>query len=170
MDEAIQELLDKQSIYEVLVTYCRGADRCDQALIASVYHDDSYDDHGYWKGNGKDFAPFLANRLTTANSATTHSISNALITVRGDDAWSESQVMATLVRRGPAPLTVDVMGARYLDQLSRRSGVWRLSRRVVVLDWVKTETWPQARPPIPIDGFTRGGRHPEDPVYRMGAA
>ena len=39
MDAKLQELLDKQSIYEVLVRYCRGADRCDEAIIRSVYHD-----------------------------------------------------------------------------------------------------------------------------------
>jgi hypothetical protein len=48
MTDHVQALLDKQSIYEVLVTYCRGVDRCDEDLIRSAFHDDSYDDHGYW--------------------------------------------------------------------------------------------------------------------------
>jgi hypothetical protein len=165
-NDHIQVLLDKQSIYEVLVTYCRGVDRCDEELIRSVYHDDSFDDHGYWKGPGPDLAPFLAKRLMAANSATTHSITNVLIELDGDLARSEAQVLATLIRRDSNPTEVDVVGARYLDRLSRRSGEWRIDRRIVVLDWQTTEVWPETAPPVPTERFTRGARRPDDPSYR----
>jgi hypothetical protein len=167
MTDDIRALLDKQSIYEVLITYCRGVDRCDEALVRSVYHEDSFDDHGYWRGSGADFAPFVTRRLTAANSATTHAITNVMIELDGDSAWSESQVMATLVRKDSQPLKADVMGARYLDRLSRREGVWRIEERTVVLDWHKTEIWAGEAPPVPTEGFARGGRYPEDPVYAL---
>ena len=174
MNEHVQALLDKQSIYEVLVTYCRGVDRCDEDLIRSAFHDDSYDDHGYWKGPGHELAPFLADRLRNANSATTHSIANVLIELDGDLARSEAQVHATLIRKGSDPVEVDVVAARYLDRFSRRGGEWRIERRIVVLDWRKTEVWLDSAPAVPIDGFVRGARHPEDPSYgealRVGAA
>jgi SnoaL-like domain len=166
MNEHIQALLDKQSIYEVLVTYCRGIDRCDEDLIRSAFHDDSYDDHGYWKGPGHALAPFLADRLRKANSATTHSVTNVLIELDGDLARSEAQVHATLVRKGSDPVAADVVGARYLDRFSRRAGIWRIEHRVVVLDWRKTEVWADGAPPVPIDGFVQGTRCPEDPSYR----
>ena len=165
MNEQFQALLDKQSIYELLVSYCRGVDRCDEDLIRSAFHDDSYDDHGYWKGPGRELAPFLADRLRKANSATTHSIMNVLIELQGDLARSEAQVHATLIRRGSDPVEVDVVGARYLDRLSRRAGTWRIERRTVVLDWQRTEVWPDSAPPVPTQGFVRGGRRPEDPSY-----
>ena len=174
MNEQIQALVDKQSIYEVLVTYCRGVDRCDEDLIRSAFHEDSYDDHGYWKGPGHELAPFLADRLRNANSATTHSITNVLIELDGDLARSESQVHATLIRRGSDPVEVDVVGARYLDRFSRRAGEWRIARRVVVLDWHKTEVWAESAPAVPTEGFARGARRPEDPSYgdalRVGAS
>jgi hypothetical protein len=165
VNEAIQALIDKQSIYEVLVTYCRGVDRCDEELIRSAFHDDSYDDHGYWKGPGHELAPFLADRLRTANAATTHSITNVLIELDGDVARSESQVHATLIRRGSDPVEVDVVGARYLDRFSRRAGDWRIEHRTVVLDWRRTDVWPDSAPAVPTEGFARGARHPEDPSY-----
>ena len=165
VNDQIQALLDKQSIYEVLVRYCRGVDRCDEDLIRSAFHHDSYDDHGYWKGPGRDLAPFLANRLRTDNSATTHSITNVLIELDGDLARSEAQVHATLIRRDSDPVEVDVVGARYLDRLSRRAGIWRIEHRTVVLDWQKTELWPDSAPPVPTEGFVRGARRPEDPSY-----
>ncbi|PRB84554.1 nuclear transport factor 2 family protein [Pseudomonas sp. MYb185] len=166
MNKALQVLLDKQAIHEVLVRYCRGADRCDEELIRSVYHDDAYDDHGYWRGSGSDFARFVSARLTAANLTTTHSISNVLIEVDGDRALSESQVVATLLRKG-SPRLADVMGARYLDRFSRRNGEWKIDERTVVLDWHKVETWAEADAPIPLDGFTRGARFPADPVHRF---
>lgn len=166
MNSLINAMLDKQAIYEVLVRYCRGADRCDADLIGSVYHEDAYDDHGYWKGYGREFASFVSARLDAANVATTHSISNALIEVDGDFAYSESQVVATLVRKG-SPRLADVMGARYLDRLSKRNGEWKIDHRTVVLDWHKVEVWTEAEAPIPLTGFTRGSRFPDDPVYRL---
>jgi len=165
VNEQIQALLDKQSICEVLVTYCRGVDRCDEDLIRSAFHEDSYDDHGYWKGPGHELAPFLADRLRKANSATTHSITNVLIELDGDLARSESQVHATLIRKGSDPVEVDVVGARYLDRLSRQDGRWRIEHRIVVLDWLKTEVWPDSAPAVPTEGFARGARCPEDPSY-----
>jgi SnoaL-like protein len=165
MNEHVQALLDKQSIYEVLVRYCRGVDRCDEDLIRSAFHADSYDDHGYWKGPGHELAPFLADRLRKANSATTHSITNVLIELDGDLARSEAQVHATLIRKGSDPVEVDVVGARYLDRLSRRAGTWRIEHRIVVLDWRKTDVWADSAPAVPTEGFARGARRPEDPSY-----
>lgn len=165
MNERAQALLDKQSIYEVLVMYCRGVDRCDEDLIRCAFHPDAYDDHGYWKGSGHELAPFLADRLRKANSATTHSITNVLIELDGDLARSEAQVHATLIRKGSDPVEVDVVGARYLDRFSRRAGTWRIEHRTVVLDWQKTELWPKSAPPVPTEDFARGARCPEDPSY-----
>jgi hypothetical protein len=167
MNDDVQALLDKQSIYEVLVTYCRGVDRCDEDLIRSAFHDDSYDDHGYWKGPGHELAPFLADRLRKANSATTHSLTNVLIELAGDVARSEAHVHATLIRAGSDPAEIDVVGARYLDRFSRRAGTWRIEHRTVVLDWHRTEVWPASAPAVPTDGFVRGARWPEDPSYAV---
>ena len=165
MEEKLRELLDKQSIYEVLVRYCRGADRCDEATIRSAYHEDSTDDHGYWRGSGYEFASFLPARLTDANSVTTHSITNVLIELDGDTARSEAQVVVNLVRRDTDPVLVDVMGARYLDRLSRRDGEWRIDERTVVLDWHNVQTWTNGNAPVPLDGFVKGARYPADPLY-----
>lgn len=106
----VQTFIDKQEIYEVLARYCRGVDRCDVELVRSVYHTDSYDDHGYWKGAGQDFADFVVPRLWKANSATMHSLSNVMIDINEDGiAVSEAHVTVTLVRRGTDPVVADVM-------------------------------------------------------------
>lgn len=166
MHDAVQQLLARQQIHDALMRYCRGVDRRDVEAVRSAYHPDSFDDHGYWRGNGHDFASFVVDRLTKANTTTTHQVTNVLIEFRGDEALCESQIVATLLRRG-TPVLVDVMGARYLDRLIERDGVWRIQERTLVLDWRKTEHWTEEEPPMPLDGFQRGGSFSDDPLYRF---
>ena len=45
-DNKIQELIDKESIRELVNLYCRAADRHDHVLMRSLYHEDATDDHG----------------------------------------------------------------------------------------------------------------------------
>ncbi len=63
---------DKEEIRDVLMRYGRGVDRLDEDLIRSCYHDDSFDDHGHWKGNGQDFAAFIVESLRERSHHTTH--------------------------------------------------------------------------------------------------
>ncbi|MEU6561534.1 nuclear transport factor 2 family protein [Nocardia nova] len=165
VNERLHRLLDRAEIQDLLFRYCRGVDRCDVEMIRSAYHPDSYDDRGYWRGNGHEFAVFIADRLMTANSATTHSVTNILIDITGDTAVSECQVRATLVRRDEP--VIDVVGARYLDRLTRRDGTWRISHRTVVLDWRTTEDGSAASAPFAVGDFVRGGRRPDDPIYAL---
>ena len=164
-DALVRRLVDRAEIHDLLYRYCRGVDRCDPDLVRSAYHQDSYDHRGYWRGNGHEFAAYITERLRAANSATTHSVTNALVEIDGDAATSESHVRATLLRRDSA--VVDVVGARYLDRLSRRDGVWRIDQRTVVLDWRNTERWQPSEAPFATGGFRTGGRAPDDPVYAV---
>ena len=165
--DALTVLLDKQAIQEVLMTYCRGVDRLDEELVRSVYHPDAYDNHGYWRGKGWDFAPFVVARLRAANRCTMHSITNVLIDVGGELATAESHVNVTLVRRAESPSMADLMGARYVDRLSKRNGQWKIDERTVVLEWHKVERWSAGDAPIALDAFTWGRRDRSDPVYVM---
>ena len=79
MDPDLQRLLDERAIERLLVDYCRGVDRLDAALVASVYHLDGTDDHGSFKGLGVDFADHVTRRLAERYEATMHSISNVMI-------------------------------------------------------------------------------------------
>ena len=153
MESLLRQLIDRQKISDVLSTYCRGVDRCDVSLVKSAYHVDSFDDRGYWRGSGHDFADFVVDRLLRENSATTHAITNILIDFQGAYARSEAQVMATLVRRDTSPVVADVIGGRYVDRLSQREGVWRIEERTVVLDWHKVETWHPREAPVMMDTF-----------------
>jgi len=162
--EALQAVLDERAIERVLIRYARGVDRCDEALIASVYHEDSYDEHGAFHGTGREFAKWVVGILRDSFEATSHRISNATIELEGHRARVESYVVAyhkTRSRRSPPKLLV--VGGRYLDHFERREGEWRIARRIVVVDWSQVSGIDQE---FPTEGYSVGGRAPADPSYR----
>src|SRR4051812_14667843 len=136
----VQLLEDKEHIREVIYRNARGVDRADAELLKGTYHPDGFEVH--WEtftGNGRDFADFISKEVPAARSVL-HAISNALIDVQGDRAFSESAYTArTIVDRSPelgGAVEVVVWG-RYLDVLARRNGVWRIEHRQLARDGVK---------------------------------
>jgi hypothetical protein len=47
---ALEALLDKQAIYDVLLRYCRRIDRVDVDLVRSGYHAGAIDHHTGFEG------------------------------------------------------------------------------------------------------------------------
>ena len=45
LDPRVQALLDKQEIRELIYRYCNAADRHDNELMRSLYHEDAIDEH-----------------------------------------------------------------------------------------------------------------------------
>ena len=58
-DDEVESARAERAIERVLTQYARGIDRCDEALIASVYHEDAYDEHGAFHGTGPEFAKWV---------------------------------------------------------------------------------------------------------------
>src|SRR5882672_2107644 len=84
--EALQVLIDKSELYDLLQNYCRGVDRQDFALLESLYHPDSIDDHSpHFNGSGPEFVRWLPTTLQRY-AATSHVITSALFNVAGDVA------------------------------------------------------------------------------------
>jgi hypothetical protein len=161
----LRELRDQQQIRDCLMRYCRGVDRCDVEDVRAAYHPDATDDHGYWKGNGWDFAEFIVDAKLRDNDWTTHAVQNVLIEVDGDVAHGESYVEASLKPKGIDEVRVFV--GRYIDRFERRDGEWRIADRVVVHDWDDARPLRPGGIGLPLEDFVRGGRgERSDPVYR----
>ena len=58
-DEALQALLDKQAIGEVIARYSRTLDWLDEEGHASCYWPDAAIDYGFFKGSAADFVPVV---------------------------------------------------------------------------------------------------------------
>lgn len=159
-DLAIQELLDKQALYELAVRYCRAVDRADAELLLSVYHDDAIDDHGPFVGGAVDFLEFMSDGTMNPERRplpVQHSISNAVFDVRGDQAFGELYVE---VRRVDEHGGMFIEGfARWVDRYERRAGEWRIAHRRVLLEYAA----PGGR--HSMDDFLAGTRDRHDPSY-----
>lgn len=162
---AVDVLLAKDEIRDVLARYCRAVDRFDADLLRTVYHPDAIDEHGLPDEDGSAvwFQEHVFSVIDASWESTQHFLGNCLIDVRGERADAETYVVATHVRRPDVSgaRMSDVVGARYVDQLDRRDGVWRISHRIVAVDWM------ESRPFRPVTPEREHGRHGrKDIIYR----
>lgn len=156
-NEAIQTLLDKQSIGEVLLTYTHAIDRSDEATLRSVFHPDSEHNHGFVGPSSLPDAPSSADKpadfvsfalgYLKGFSSSHHQLGGPLITVTGNTAKSEVYFTATQVMRAKGdPLAAEgaleheveiSSGGRYIDELEKRNGEWKIRRRTGEMDWTR---------------------------------
>jgi hypothetical protein len=162
MDE-LARTLDEAAIQRVLVQYCRGVDRGDEALIAAVYWPDATDDHGRYRGSGPGFAPYVVKALNAHALATQHVLGNVTIELAGSLAYVESYVLARHKLRRDGRLVLETFAGRYVDRFEKRAGAWRIAHRQVVLDWSKVEP---IEAEFPGDAFEPGRRSRDDASYR----
>ena len=185
--QAVQEMLDKQAIAEVMMTYCRAIDRMDEALLRSVFHPDSQHDHGF-KGpssdpaaKGKDGKPgeFVGYALSVLSrmTRTHHQLGNIFVEIQpgGTVAYTEAYFTAYHRMRargdpkaGPDAWDTEMdwwVGGRYMDRMEKRNGVWKIARRTATTDWQRIEP-PSAQnySAVPRDRQSIQGK--DDFVYR----
>ena len=163
----LQALLDKQAIGEVLSRYCRSLDRLDKALLAGVFHADAEVDYGpgLFQGGVEPFLPF-ALEFQGAMRTTQHYVSNHLVDLDGDSAFSEAYVYAYHIMEREGKLVELIVGARYLDSFTRKNGEWRIQKRTEVMDWGQerelTDDWLAKG-----EGLHKGEHSMNDLLYKL---
>jgi hypothetical protein len=137
-DAAIEALLAKQAIAEVLYRYCRAFDRIDDALARTVWHADGTCNYSNRVGAPdmlfRDYlGPSSAARASFRNHS--HQITNILIELDGERAVSEAYFTASLQSEPKDRIiTEHLYRGRYLDRWSRRDGAWAIDHRQVIFD------------------------------------
>jgi len=151
-DNAIRDLLDKEDIREVVGSrYARALDWDDTALLKSCFHQDAFLDQGHFKGIAHEWCE-IATQPKPDSIVRFHYMYPAAVIVDGNRARAESAGIS-----GRRWTTSDgekqhLYGARYFDVLDRREEEWRISSRVLRLDFMQT--------------FPGGGRdEKEAPLY-----
>ena len=153
----LQMTIDRVQIQNVLARYCRGIDRLDREILREVYHPDANDDHGVFNGNAYEFIDMVLPLLKEITSGGSHMLFQSQIDVEGSRAAAETYFLAYQRMRGGrakiedyfGPTYADaatkagtinedheyVAGGRYVDQLTRRNGEWRIQSRIVMNEW-----------------------------------
>ena len=129
----VRYLKDRADISDAIHRYTRGVDRLDFELAKTAYHPDAVDDRGAFTGSPEAFMTWLKPHLSGAGG-TSHNISNVTIELDGDQAHAESYVIYHVWM--PDGASVVIGGARYIDRLERRKGVWAIMHREALMDFI----------------------------------
>lgn len=152
-EDMAAELGIRRSIFR----YCRGVDRGDVEMIASAYHEDADENHGPFRGTGRQFAEYLVPLMDPIAQTGGHHVTNILIDRDGDAANVESYFIAFHAQSAGGRAFVT---GRYLDRFEYRHGQWKISQRRVIID---TDEPPQGS--IDLSGYPRGARREADPSH-----
>jgi hypothetical protein len=166
MDAELQEMLEHHRIRKVLAEYCRGSDRCDEPLMASIYAKESWDDHGIVRAPGDEFSRIMCGMVAETTETLSHSLGQSLITLEGDEAGAETYFLA--VARDTAPDGTPMcnqLGGRFVDRLVREHGHWKVKHRVALRDW--SVAIPLTYDWVSSNTLTPGLRGEADPSYAV---
>ena len=166
-DPALQSLLDKQAIAEVIARYSRTLDWLDDHGQASCYWPDAAIDYGFFKGTAADFLPVVM-QIERASQRRWHMLSGLAIRLNSaTHASTECYGQATGVRDNDGVWTGNIYGGRYLDEFEKRGEEWRISKRNYLMDWsmplgVQNDGTPDPVFPLPVLQIVASGH----PAYR----
>ncbi|MGV3479775.1 MAG: nuclear transport factor 2 family protein [Sphingobium sp.] len=165
----VEQLLDRQEIEDVLISYARGADRGDADLIAAAYHPDAIEDHGgVFVGPASDYVAVMRKILPTA-PLMTHICTNITIELDGDHALSECYFLTFSRREGGEDSYDSLTMARCVDRFERRDGAWRIAHRRLAWEWNHempvNETWGRGMIIPDMAKAVRGAKKPHDILY-----
>tara|TARA_B100000315_G_scaffold48707_1_gene43407 strand:- start:3500 stop:3937 length:438 start_codon:yes stop_codon:yes gene_type:complete len=131
LDPALQELVDKAAIRDLMTRYARSNDRRDFELMASTFTTDAYANYGEWERQGVDN---IVGRLAyTRSHRATHFLGDQDIQINGNSADVETYAIAYSRVEGAQSLRM--AGLRYQDKMVRQNGRWLVRHRVLHHDW-----------------------------------
>ncbi|MCX2980532.1 nuclear transport factor 2 family protein [Halieaceae bacterium IMCC14734] len=151
MLKQLQELLDERACEAVLMRYGRTLDWLDQTGQEQCFWPDAEIDYGFFKGSGEEWVPVVM-AVEAASERRWHICTGVTVQVQGTNAKSECYGLTVAAAKDDTGVLVDtVFGGRYLDELEKRDGEWRISRRTYIADW--TQSFPNGLEALSASGL-----------------
>ncbi|HAU22807.1 MAG TPA: hypothetical protein DCS24_09505 [Erythrobacter sp.] len=161
MDRAIQELIDKQAIADVLQRYSRTLDWLDEDAQASCYWPDADIDYGFYTGDAEQFLPIVME-IERGSDRRWHMLGAPLVKF-GSSGSASSEcygIFAGAKRQDDGSLAGNLYGGRYLDEWEKRDAgngeEWRISKRLYIVDWhhpLENQPGFEPNPEFPLPTF-----------------
>jgi hypothetical protein len=132
----------ERAIHRSLLSYTRGIDRLDPALVSAAFHPGAdLIDYGANPLTIEQFVEHAMKSLESRFVATQHRISNVNVEVADDgrSARVETYVLAFHVQPDGDQQLLHTFNGRYIDQFELRDNAWRISKRVLRSDWSQVE-------------------------------
>lgn len=137
--DALQALLDRAQIQDVLMRYFHGIDSGDRGLVRSCFTEDvaaHYEGRTPVRGVEALIAQIVLfdNLASGACRISTHFAGNLQFKeITGDHAETETNGFAFLVNADGS--SVAMRSLRHLDRWRREKGEWKIAARLHTLDW-----------------------------------
>ena len=164
LEAQVQDLLDRQAIYDCIRRTSRGNDRFDIELITGSYHQDGVHELGENKISGQAYGEHANTAHRAIAEANRHNVTLHLCEIDGDVAHAESYVIGLFL--DPGGQTSRMLAGRYLDRLERRNGEWRIClRRATVEVAMEGKAVLPNGSILPGSGYLKGNRDRTDPSY-----
>jgi hypothetical protein len=165
LERELQYLQDRTEILDCIARNARGCDRHDSALLASSYHGDGTDEHGYAVNPGPLYSEY-ANKAHTAGSLhNMHHITTHSCDIDGDVAHCDSYVIGLFLNTDGK--TGRLIAGRYVDRLERRDGKWGIALRRSTVEVLLTGDASILTSPLFAKmGYLKGVRDATDVSYQ----
>ena len=155
MDAALQHVIDRTAIVELLTQYWMHVDRRDWEPVKGIFVPGTLVDYSDLLPIGDAVAAeAVVDRIAEAiqiYAVTVHNMGNCEVVIDGDAATAESVIVAHHVYADPERQggKLPVAGLRYRDRLVRTAAGWRVEHRRATTDW---RAWWEPRTPTYVAG------------------
>jgi hypothetical protein len=164
LEAKMEELLDRQAIFECIKRNARGNDRFDKDLVTASYHSDGLHEVGANRVPGPAYGEHANQAHGKLFDATLHNVTMHSCEIDGDVAHAESYSLGMFLDKGGE--TGRVLAGRYIDRLEKRDGEWRIVlRRSTVEVALEGRAALPTGALLPGSGYLRGSRDRADPSY-----
>ena len=150
MDAALQHVIDRTAIVELLTQYWMHVDRRDWEPVKAIFVPGTLVDYSdLMPIDDAVAAEAVVDRIAEAiqiYAVTVHNMGNCEVVIDGDAATAESVIVAHHVYADPERQggKLPVAGLRYRDRLVRTPAGWRVEHRRATTDW---RAWWEPRTP-----------------------
>jgi ketosteroid isomerase-like protein len=149
--EALQELVDRQAIADLIHAYCLHFDNNEPDAVAALFSADATVDYGPEAATivgSEAIAPTISIGLEQIFAATSHHVSNIRISISGPDRADSVSYLYAWHRYVDGSPDGELWG-RYLHSFVRTDAGWRISRLVLqatgMLDFHRATMYPTGR-------------------------
>ena len=136
MTVPLEDLADQAALRRTAELYAQGADRKDKALWQQVLAGDCVIQGPGFTIEGRNANLGSIDALGQMFRATVHRVHNLVATIDGDEATGETYCTADHLL--PDADMILAWTIRYQDQWRREDGIWRFTRRTLVVEWEET--------------------------------
>ena len=165
LSREVQYLMDRLAIKDCAMRHARGCDRYDSELLASAYHKDGFDEHGFAINPGPKYPEWVNAAHKERFQTHTHNIFQQVCEIDGDVAHCETYVIGMFKDKDGE--TSRFLYGRYLDRLERRDGEWRIAVRRSPVDGLLVGDASMLIAPAFIQqGYVNGMRDERDLSYQ----